>query len=858
MRKLIIIDGNSLANRAFYGVPLLSNSDGIYTNAVYGFINMLLGFFKNQEPTHAAVAFDVSRKVFRHEKYADYKGTRKGMPEELAVQMPIIKEILAAMNIAILEKEGYEADDIIGTVVKKAEKAGTENIILTGDKDSLQLISEHTEVYLMKKGISQTVRMDTEELKKEYNLRPEQICDLKGLMGDASDNIPGVAGVGEKTALKLLAEYGDIENLYLHAEEIGGKLGEKIRAGQTSAYLSKELATINCEVPLEFSWEEMEMKKADRKKLIEIYKSLELNNLLKACLAEEAASEEKKNEFVGSFLTDIEELKAALGAYPESLGIAFTEKSKTKEAMIGLCFNDKTYALPFALKDEVMEWAAELLEDEKVRIFCDDAKKLYSICHKYAIEVNNLVYDSELAGYLLEPEREHTAIKQAADYLQIDLSEAAEDYIFALLASLKELSVVVPEKLAEKNLSELYYNLELPLAQVLVGMEHNGVKIDRNYLNALNAELTERIDKITAEIYRQAGEEFNLNSPKQLGVVLFEKMGMPIIKKTKTGYSTSAEVLEQLKDYDIVGEILAYRQLAKLKSTYVEGLLNLADENDVIHTSFNQTITATGRLSSTEPNLQNIPVKTEEGRRIREAFVAKKKGNLLLACDYSQIELRVLAHMSEDEVLMESFRNNEDIHARTASEVFNVSMAEVTREQRRNAKAVNFGIIYGQSDFGLANELGISRKEAKTYIDNYFARYHTVKEWIERTIAETRATGYVTTIAHRLRYIRDINSKNFNLRSFAERTAVNTPIQGSAADIIKIAMLEIERKLRKEKLRSQMLLQVHDELVFEVPPEEAAHLIKLVKEAMENAVSLKVPLKVDVKIGFNLAQMEKA
>lgn len=858
MQKLIIIDGNSLANRAFYGVPLLTNSEGVYTNAVYGFLNMMLSFFQKQEPMYAAVAFDVSKKVFRHEKYADYKGTRKGMPDELVMQMPILKEILEAMNIAILEKEGYEADDIIGTVIKKAEKAGIENIILTGDKDSLQLISDNTEVYLTKKGISQTVHMDTAALQEEYNLRPEQICDLKGLMGDASDNIPGVVGVGEKTALKLLHEYENVENLYLHAEEIGGKLGEKIRSGQASAYLSKELATINCKVPLDFSWEDLKLVEPDKEKLIKLYKKLELNNLLKALLAEEVHSSEMRSKTEGIYLADAADLQAALECRPSSMGIVFTEKSKAKEALIGLYFNNKAYALLRDFEDDIMEWAAEFLEDDDIGIFCDDAKKLYSICHKYGIEVNNLVYDSELAGYLLEPEKEHTAIKQASEYLENNLSEEAEDYIFALLTNLKDLSIIVPEKLAEKNLSELYYNLELPLAKVLVGMEYNGVKIDREYLNDLDDELTVRINELTAKIYALAGEEFNLNSPKQLGVILFEKMGMPVIKKTKTGYSTSAEVLEQLKSYEVVEEILAYRQLAKLKSTYVDGLLNLADQNDVIHTSFNQTITATGRLSSTEPNLQNIPVKTEEGRRIREAFIAKKKGNLLLACDYSQIELRVLAHMSEDEVLIDSFRNNEDIHARTASEVFGVAMDEVTKEQRRNAKAVNFGIIYGQSDFGLANELGISRKEAKKYIDNYFARYHTVKAWIEKTIAETKKTGYVTTLAHRLRYIKDINSKNFNLRSFAERTAVNTPIQGSAADIIKIAMLDIDRKLRREKMRSQMILQVHDELVFEVPPEEAAHLIELVKKSMENAVELKVPLKVDVKVGFNLAQMEKA
>lgn len=857
MQKLIIIDGNSLANRAFYGVPLLTNSNGVYTNAVYGFINMMLGFFKKQEPDYVAVAFDVSKKVFRHEKYVDYKGTRKGMPEELAQQMPILKEVLRAMNIAILETVGYEADDIIGTVVKNAEKIGIESIILTGDKDSLQLISEQTSVYLTKKGISQTVKMDIEALWEEYNLTPAQICDLKGLMGDSSDNIPGVAGVGEKTALKLLGEYHDIENLYKNKENLSGKLGEKIRAGEQDAILSKELATIFCEVPIEFAWEELKLKEADNAALIALYKELELNNLLKNLLAENTTV--VTTEIRGEYLKNTTEL-ANIFAQKEiyNLGLAFLEKTKERDSIVGLYLEDRAYAVNGEIDEQMIEILAPYLESDMVTVFCDDAKRLFDICYKYGIEVQKLSYDGELAGYLLEPEREHTVIKQADDYLHMQIDEKSEGYIFSLMQALADLSKIVPQMLEEKDLAELYYHLELPLAKVLVRMEHNGVKIDREYLNDLNIELADRIDAITARIYELAGEEFNLNSPKQLGVVLFEKMGMPVIKKTKTGYSTSAEVLEQLKNYEIVEEILAYRQLAKLKSTYVEGLLTLADDKDIIHTSFNQTITATGRLSSTEPNLQNIPVKTEEGRRIREAFVAKKNGNLLLACDYSQIELRVLAHMSQDEVLMQSFLNEEDIHARTASEVFGVAMEDVTKEQRRNAKAVNFGIIYGQSDFGLANELGISRKEAKEYIDNYFARYHTVKEWIEQTIKQTKEKGYVTTLAKRLRYIKDINSKNFNLRSFAERTAVNTPIQGTAADIIKIAMLDIDQKLRAQKLSSQMILQIHDELVFEVAPHEAQVVIKLVKEAMENAVKLSVPLKVDVKVGFNLAKMDKA
>ena len=859
MEKLIIIDGNSLINRAFYGVPMLSNSKGVLTNAVYGFLNMMLNLLKEEKPEYLAVAFDVSKKVFRHEKYADYKANRKGMPEELAAQMPILKEVLRAMNIVILGKEGYEADDIIGTVVSKANKEGIYSIILTGDRDSLQLINENTVVYLTKKGISQLDKMDTAALLETYSLKPEQIKDLKGLMGDASDNIPGIAGVGEKTALKLLSQYHDIENLYAHKEELSGKLGEKIVNGEAMAYLSKDLATIDCHIPIEFTWQELLRQKPNRTELIEIYQRLELNNLLKALLENEEGEEKQERKTVsGKRLTQAAELAEILKPDLTALGLVFFAAGKDKEGAVGIYFNGEGYLLPLSEQHEVLEILAPHLENAETAVFTDDAKGLYDKCYQHAIELNNIIYDGDLAGYLLEPEREHGVAKQAYDYLSLTLEEKAEDYPFLFLQVLNDLKDIVPQKLEEKNLSGLYYNLELPLAKILVQMEHLGIKIDREYLNYLNEELSGRIEEISKHIYELAGEEFNINSPKQMGVILFEKMGMPVIKKTKTGYSTSAEVLDQLKDFEIVREILAFRQLSKLKSTYVEGLLSLADEKDIIHTSFNQTITATGRLSSTEPNLQNIPIKTEEGRRIRKAFVAKKPGNLLIACDYSQIELRVLAHMSGDEVLIDSFRNNEDIHARTASEVFGVPIAEVTKEQRRNAKAVNFGIIYGQSDFGLANELGISRKEAKQYIDGYFARYDTVKKWIDETIAATREKGYVETLAHRLRYISDINSKNFNLRSFAERTAVNTPIQGSAADIIKIAMLKIDKKLKEMKLESQMILQIHDELVFEVPPHEAQRLIKLAKEAMESAVVLQVPLKVDFKVGFNLAQMEKA
>lgn len=886
MKKLIVIDGNSLANRAFYAIPILSNSKGVITNAVYGFTNMLMRIIKQEQPDYLAVAFDVSRKVFRHEKYADYKAQRKGMPEELRGQMDLIKDVLRAMNIAIYEKEGYEGDDVIGSMVRWAEGQDIHSVIITGDKDSLQLISEKTSVFLTKKGITELAKYDTEALKEEYNLVPDQIRDLKGLMGDASDNIPGVPGVGEKTALKLLHQYGTVEELYQHLDDFNGKkLGDKLRENEEQAFMSKELATIFCEVPLDFTEEALVRHPFDVPQLTALYKELELRSLLNELTAMYPPEPSDWTDMpVEGMLEDMDDMAPGMTVKkgvkiteadafqaliddmpPMSISLILnTTPGNARDSRVtsfGIMINDTPYLVEcgddFSTYAEILKpW----IEDKRVLLLTDDAKKIFIHFEKEKILVNSLFWDGQLFAYLFNPEAKDLSLEaMLAQYFDVTLPDDAEEHLYGLLKGIYVLSDFFIEKLEQEKLTDLYTSIELPLAQVLAIMELEGVRIDTAYLEAMGAELSIRIEELAQKLYEAAGEEFNLNSSKQLGVILFEKLGLPVIKKTKTGYSTDAEVLDTLaEEYEFVKDILAYRQLSKLKSTYIEGILKLVrPETGKVHTTFNQTITATGRLSSTEPNLQNIPIKTEEGKRIRKAFVPSVPGNVLVAADYSQIELRILAHMSKDPVLVDSFMNDEDIHRRTASEVFGVPMEEVTKEMRRNAKAVNFGIIYGQTDYGLSKELGISRAEAKAYIENYFNRYSGVKQWIEKAIGEARTTGISTTMMGRKRYIKDINSKNFNLRSFAERTAVNTPIQGSAADIIKRAMLKVQGRLHQNHLKAQMLLQVHDELILEVPPQEIAGVIKILHECMEEAADLEVPLKIDVNVGFNWYDMER-
>lgn len=868
MSTLLMIDGNSMANRAFYGVPHLTNAKGVPTNAVYGFLNTLQAAIERFKPDALFVAFDISKKVFRHERYADYKGTRTGMPEDLLVQMPLIKEALSYMNIETFGLEGYEADDIIGTMSAHQTALGGESIILSGDRDLFQLVGEHVTVCFPQSKGQEMEIVTPEYLAEHYALTPELVIEMKGLMGDKSDNIPGVAGVGEKTAKKLLADYGTVENLYAHLEDLKGKkLYDKLLAGKEDALLSKELATIKRDVPIDFEKLDFSFDAPDVARLTTFYKELGLTKLLRKLEAEfgtttleDVAAEAPSYE--GTVCADVDQALALLAAITEERCVLLCEVNDEKlPTRFSWRVGGKNATVAVASRhdwDRIVDVLDKLFEREPFAVYTDDAKKLAHALLLSGSYTEQLRFDVALAAYLLQPEGEHELERVYEGLLGKSLPEEEPGRIFAALEAIEELQPEMNAGLVESGAAGLYSNVELPLVWILAQMEIVGVKVDVPYLEKLQVEFDERIRAIEKDIEVLAGEPVNPNSPKQLGHILFEVLELPVVKKTKTGYSTSAEVLEALRDdHPIVGRVLDYRQLAKLKSTYVDGLLKLVDAHDRVHTSFNQTVTATGRLSSTAPNLQNIPVRTEEGKRIRRAFIPIEKKNLLISADYSQIELRVLAHLSGDDMLMQSFAKGEDIHRRTASEVFHVPMEEVTAEQRRTAKAVNFGIIYGQTDYGLSKELGISRREAQAYIDLYFSRYPLVQTFIHDTIEQARAQGYVTTMMGRRRYIKDINSRNRNLRQFAERAAVNSPIQGTAADIIKLAMIHCDKAIEDNRLDAKMLLQVHDELIFEVSREDALGLSLVVRKCMEDALKLNVPLKVDLKAGFNWQEMEK-
>lgn len=868
MSTLLMIDGNSMANRAFYGVPHLTNAKGVPTNAVYGFLNTLQAAIERFKPDALFVAFDISKKVFRHERYADYKGTRTGMPEDLLTQMPLIKEALSYMNIETFGLEGYEADDIIGTMSAHQSAAGGESIILSGDRDLFQLVGEHVTVCFPQSKGQEMEIVTPEYLAEHYALTPELVIEMKGLMGDKSDNIPGVAGVGEKTAKKLLDDYETVENLYAHLDDLKGKkLYDKLLAGKENALLSKELATIKRDVPIDFEKLDFSFDAPDVARLTTFYKELGLTKLLRKLEAEfgtttleDVAAEAPSYE--GTVCADVDQALALLAAITEERCVLLCEVNDEKlPTRFSWRVGGKNATVQIATRhdwDRIVDVLDKLFEREPFAVYTDDAKKLAHALLLSGSYTEQLRFDVALAAYLLQPEGEHELERVYEGLLGKSLPEEEPARIFAALEAIEELQPEMNAGLVESGAAGLYSNVELPLVWILAQMEIVGVKVDVPYLEKLQVEFDERIRAIEKDIEVLAGEPVNPNSPKQLGHILFEVLELPVVKKTKTGYSTSAEVLEALRnDHPIVGRVLDYRQLAKLKSTYVDGLLKLVDAHDRVHTSFNQTVTATGRLSSTAPNLQNIPVRTEEGKRIRRAFIPIEKKNLLISADYSQIELRVLAHLSGDDMLMQSFAKGEDIHRRTASEVFHVPMEEVTAEQRRTAKAVNFGIIYGQTDYGLSRELGISRREAQAYIDLYFSRYPLVQTFIHDTIEQARAQGYVTTMMGRRRYIKDINSRNRNLRQFAERTAVNSPIQGTAADIIKLAMIHCDKAIEDNRLDAKMLLQVHDELIFEVSREDALGLSLVVRKCMEDALKLNVPLKVDLKAGFNWQEMEK-
>ncbi|SHM56010.1 DNA polymerase I [Caldanaerovirga acetigignens] len=855
MKKIMLIDGNSLMHRAFYALPPLMTSKGIHTNAVYGFVNMLMRIIKEEAPDYIAVAFDRKAPTFRHQEYAAYKANRVKMPEELTGQFDILKQILKAMNIRYVEKEGYEADDLLGSLSKKAEEKGLLTLIVTGDKDTLQLVSPKVRVMLTRKGITELELYDIQKIKERFGIKPEAFPDLKGLMGDASDNLPGIPGVGEKTALKLLQEYGTLENILENTDALKGKLRENILLYGEQAKSSKKLATIVRDVDLELNLEELAFGEPDYEKLARIFRELEFYSLLDRL---PRPKEGNQRETVSVCITDIgqlgkviEEIKAR-----KAVAIEFQTEGKSPAVRlkgIGISAScDCSYFVPEeilrenqSLKDKVLS----LLADREIAKVVHDGKRSRVALAKEGID---FIYDFDtmLAAYLIDPSKTRYDLESLI-YENLGAELTGSEDAGKRASFLLPLKEVLSEKLKNQDMESLFKDVEMPLSIVLADMEMSGIRVDPEKLKRLSLEFGKRLENLTDEIYKLAGLEFNINSPKQLGEVLFEKLSLPVVKKKKSGYSTDAEVLEKLKGtHPIIEKILEYRFLMKMKSTYADGLLSLVDrETFKIYSNFNQTITATGRISSTEPNLQNIPVKTEIGRKIRGVFVAENPDHVLLSGDYSQIELRVLAHISGDEGLIEAFVKGEDIHARTASEVFGIPKDRVTSQLRDRAKAVNFGIIYGISDYGLAQNLGITTGEAREYIESYFNRYPKVRDYIRETIKDAKIKGYVTTILNRRRYIPDINSRNYNLRSFAERVAVNTPIQGSAADIIKMAMVKIYNHFKELKLKTKMLIQVHDELIFDVPKEELEVVKNIVKSDMETAVPLRVPLVVDFKVG---------
>ena len=790
--KYIIVDGSSLIHRAFYALPTMTTSNGQFTNAVFGFTNMIVKLIADLKPAGIVVAFDKGKHTFRNEQYAEYKAQRKPTPSELSEQFPAAREVLEALGITVLEIAGFEADDIIGTLAAKAG-ADQEILIVTGDRDALQLVSPNVRVLLTKRGISEFEEVDPTALTFSYGLTPQQVIEMKGLMGDASDNIPGVPGVGEKTAKKLIDDFGSIDGVYANIDQIAGvKLKEKLLANKEMAYLSKQLATIECNVPIPADISQYNVNP-------DMDKVRQRGTLF---FLADYAGEKPVDAFRG----------AEMVAGGETCHVAVDTP-----AWVGFL---------------------GILADAALPKVTHDAKKVFNVCHAKGIAFAGLQFDTMVAAYLINP--------TGSDYSLEQLSAAV----------LPELYARQQAKLDEIGATELWQTIELPLIETLSLMETQGIQLDRVALDAMDKEIAARIQELLAQIYELAGESFNVNSTKQLGVILFEKLGLPVGKKTKTGYSTDVEVLEKLAGaHPVIDQLLEYRMLTKLKSTYLDGLRPLIrPETGRVHTHFNQTVTATGRLSSSDPNLQNIPIRTELGRKIRSLFVPGEGYDLLVAADYSQIELRILAHLAGDQNMIRSFLAGEDIHTRTAAEVFDLPIDQVSAELRSRAKAVNFGIVYGISDYGLSQGIGVSRKEAAEYIAGYFARYPAVKNFIDTTILEARMTGYVSTLFGRRRYLPDINSHNFNLRSFAERTAMNTPVQGTAADIIKKAMITVQRELAEKGLKSRMLLQVHDELVLEVVAAELPVVKALLKDAMETAVQLSVPLSVDVKQGPNWAE----
>jgi len=903
-KRMIIIDGNSLINRAYYAMqrPMMTK-DGLYTQGVYGFLNMLTKIKNDYESAYIVVTFDKKAPTFRHLEYEDYKAGRKKMPPELAMQLPILKEVLQAMNIKIIELEGYEADDLIGTIARTAEEKQLEPLIITGDKDALQLATDITKILITKKGISEFDIYDKNAMIEKYGFTPEQFIDFKGLMGDQSDNIPGIPGVGEKTAQKLILEYGSVENLINSVDSMPkGKLRDKIEENAQLAVMSKKLATINTQVPIEIDFSEYLLEEPDYEKLVEIYVKLEFNSLLKRLKNTDLASavskiadnsndkdkfERKERKLIQiSSLEELKSLFSQIGSQEEiALKIYSDKNHKSTPEVYGIGIMSTNVIAYINLDDsrEMLEHLAVQLAEKELKIYgyylindyyvlltlLNNQERLHSAReHGFFFHT---AFDCAIAQYVLEPSKSNYELKTVAfELLHAEIENEDEflsaheqlnlfgapyesylEYTKKWAETVEELRFIQEKKLKEEELEEVYYQIELPLIEPMASMESYGFKLDKRELTTAGESISNQLEALTNQIYQYAGEEFNINSPVQLGVILFEKMGLPAGKKTKRGYSTNAEILEKIRyEHDIIPCILEYRTLSKLKGTYIDGLLPLVHEDGRIHAHFQQTVTATGRISCTEPNLQNIPIKQELGRKLRKAFIPEEEYTLVGA-DYSQIELRVLAHMADEQHLIDAFNHGDDIHRITAGIAFKVTEEDVTLLQRSNAKAVNFGVIYGMSGFGLSEELNITRREAEKYIDEYFKTNPNVKTFMDEQIEFCKEHGYVATLMGRKRSIHEIHASNYMVRQLGERLAMNSPIQGSAADIIKLAMIKVYRELHKQNLKSKLILQVHDELIIEAAQSETKDIETILRDCMENAMKLKIRLAVEVNQGSN-------
>ena len=886
MEKLFIIDGNSILNRAFYGTmssKLMQTPDGTYTNAVYGFLAILFKELEDVKPEYLVVSFDVKAPTKRHELYKEYKGTRKGMPDELASQMPLIKRVLTAMNIKIIEKEGYEADDILGTLAKYGESQGLEVILLTGDRDSFQLATDKTIIRIphTKQGKTETEDFDRNKILEVYGVEPKALIEVKGLMGDSSDNIPGVSGIGEKTALGLIKEYGNIDNLYKNIEDgnpnIKGKTREKLEAGKEMAFLSRTLGTINVDSPIEKNLEDFKYKEWNKEEVLKIFQELRFNRYIdRFNLLEDTPQKEEKDikDLFEVEKINIDEIfekivnEKVLYYYIENIQDETQYPVSLRAKSIKIAIQDTIYNIDFENNKEKLK---EIFEDENI-LKCGYEQKLdYILLKQQGIEPKNFMFDIKIAAYLLNSSLNRYGLEELVNtYLDLNLAtllkndnkntqtslfdqeekeeENIQDEVYAYVIS--KLHKKLEKELKKIGSLKLFNEIEMPLVEVLAEMQYTGVYADQKEILKFGNSLSSKIEELRIDIYNLAGKEFNINSPKQLGEILFEDLKLPVYKKNKSGYSTDVDVLEKLKDkHPIIEKILDYRQLVKLNSTYAQGLMShINEKTGKIHTRFHQTVTATGRLSSTEPNLQNIPTRTDLGKKIRKVFKAEK-GKILIDSDYSQIELRVLAHISNDEIMINAFNQDQDIHTICASQIFNVPVDKVSKQLRSRAKAVNFGIVYGISDFGLSEQTGINIKEAKEYIEQYLEKYSGIKNYMDNIVESAKKTGYRETMFGRRRYIPEIKSNNYMVRKFGERAAMNTPIQGTAADIMKIAMIKVYKRMKAENLKSRIILQIHDELLVEAPLDEADEIKKILHEEMESAAKLSVPLKVEIEQG---------